>query len=858
VKERKDRAPARTVASLPALLMLAASWPALAQDVDASSEASVIADAPDAATGAPPEAANAPATYATIPLADAPPEAPRSTPAPVAGIEEVIVTARRTAESLQDVPVAISAMSAADLQREQINTPQDLQGRVPSLVVGANSQMRNTESPTIRGQGAQFGASPGVVIYMGEVALPSDPVANNQGGPGKFFDLSRLEILKGSQGTLFGRNTTGGAMLLEPTRPENSFFASLRAGVSNYSGQSYEGVLNVPLLDDTLLLRVGGQFFDREGFTRDVVTGKDYDSKHYWSTRLGLTWRPTDRVENYLLGYYTDSEDNGTATVIEGINREGINQAIPAAVGLDVLSRIPGLDLTQVLNLGCIVMNLFGPSANCGRDILAEQAARDHRKVQLDGDPNDILKTGAVIDQFRYELTDELTLRNIASYSSLRHHYRWDLDGSRAAFNQFDNADPLNQANIDTYTEELQLQGHARDGRLKFVLGGYYERTKATGDVTASSLFIERIYQGYEQNKESYAPFAQATYDLGDLFDSLSGLNLTLGARYTWDKTSGTATLTQKALDLIALVDNTHDAEVRDSALTYTAGLDYKLGGSLLYGKISRGYKTGGMSVIVVNPAHYTYKPEFVTNYELGQKSDFEIAGMPVRLNTAAYYTKYDDLQKAGPDSYIPPNSVSPLPQLGQAVFNVGQAWVAGFELDATIRPFPGFTFIGTYGYTRGEYKKFDLLYGGATPQLDCTGQLKRRGDTLQLSCIPYEAPEQQFSVSARYLMPIDPELGDVEIGATYAWTDRRYSAQTTLPEDEPGAWLPAYGLLNASISWRRVFGTALDVQLYGTNLTDEQYRIANSNQWHLTYIRSSIYSEPRIVGLQLGYSWGG
>src|SRR3546814_697195 len=171
-------------------------------------------------------------------------------------------------------------MSADDLKREQINSTQDLQDKVPSLVIGTNSQMRNTETPSIRGQGAQFGAAPGVLIYFAEVPLPADLVANNQGGPGKFFDLQNLQILKGSQGTLFGRNTTGGALLLEPHRPEEGFSASLRAEATSYSGRGYEAVLNAPLIDETLLARLGFKYFDRDGFTRDVTTGKDYDNKH--------------------------------------------------------------------------------------------------------------------------------------------------------------------------------------------------------------------------------------------------------------------------------------------------------------------------------------------------------------------------------------------------------------------------------------------------------------------------------------------------------------------------------------------------------------------------------------------------
>ncbi|MDB5973116.1 MAG: TonB-dependent receptor [Hydrocarboniphaga sp.] len=798
-------------------------------------------------------------SYEVIPVDGATP-APEPQPkrqAPSAGIEEVLVTARRTAENQQDVPVAVAVMSANDLQREQINTPQDLQGRVPSLVISSSSQMRNTESPTIRGQGAQYGASPGVVIYMAEVPLPSDPVANNQGGPGKFLDLSSVQILKGSQGTLFGRNTTGGAMLLEPHKPEEEFSASLKTGASSYSGQSYEGMLNVPIIDQTLLARVAAQFLERGGFTKDVDTGKDYDSKHHWTGRAGLTWRATERIDNYLMGYYTDSSDNGTATVIKEVNRQGINQAIPATVGLGALAQIPGLDLTQVLNLGCLTVNLFGPSTNCGQDILDDQQARGNRRVQLSADPTDQLRTGGVIDNFSYKLSDELTVRNIASYSAFKHQYRWDLDGSRAAFNDFINPDDAYEADLTTYTEELQLQGKALDDALKYVVGGYYEHTDSKGEIVGTSLFFVDVQQQYEVTKWSAAPFAQATYDLGRLSDSLSGLSLTSGVRYTWDHTAGTAGIRQTVMGALPLVDASHEAGTEGSALTYTVGLDDKIGATLVYGKISRGYKTGGISVVVVNPDHYTYKPEYVTNFEVGEKADFEIADMPVRLNSAVYYTDYKNLQKAGSDAYVPPNSVSPVPQLGEAIFNVGKAWVAGFELDATLQPFHGFTVLGSYGYTRGVYQKFDLLYAGATQQLDCSGQQRQSGDVLELSCIPYDAPRHQFSLSGRYQLPIDAEYGDVETSLTYAWTDSHYTAQTTLPGDEPGARLPAAGLFNASLSWSRILNSQFDLQLYGTNLANKEYRISNSNQWHLTYFDSAIYSEPRIIGLNLSYRWG-
>lgn len=864
--DQQDQASAPTAADNASLDELLNAAPPESSGTSSAAETPPVSGQPDTTPAAAAPAAEPPDEKTAADVIALPPKSEVTSAATQpsrAGIEEVVVTAQRTAENMQDVPIAIAAMSSEDLRREQINSPQDLNGRVPSLVITSGSQMRNTESPTIRGQGAQFGASPGVVIYIGEVAVPSDPVANNQGGPGKFFDLSNVQVLKGSQGTLFGRNTTGGALLLEPHRPEDHLSVSIRAGGSNLSGRNFEGVLNTPIISETLLARVGGQYFDRAGFTHDVVTGKDYDSKHYWTARAGLLWKPNESFDNYLMSYWTSSHDNGTATVIERINREGLNRAIPGAVGLGALAQaIPGLDITQTANLGCLVLDFFGPSTNCGQDILDEQAARDKRHVQLSGDPTDMLKTGAVVDKAHYALNDNLNLVNIASYSAFRHGYRWDLDGSRAALNEFINPDGVLQSDVRTITEELQLQGKAFDEALNFVLGGYYEKTEAKGHIIAKSLMFVDVDQKYEESKKSFAPFMQGTYDLGHLFEPLEGLNLTLGARRTNDKTSGHASISQVAVGLVPLVDKSFVAAVDNAVWTYTAGLDYKLDGddshNLIYSKISRGYKTGGIAPISVNPARYTYKPEFVTNYELGQKSDFTVAQIPARLNSAVYYTNYSNLQKAGIDAYVPPNSVSPVPQLGQSIFNVGKAWIAGFEMDLTLQPTEHFTFVGTYGYTRAAYETFKIDYTGATPQLDCSGQEKGAGNVIDLACIPFQStPKQQFSLSGRYAVPLDPRYGDVEASLTYTWTDKQYSGQSSPPEAEPGAWLPSVGLFNASLSWRNIMSTTLDLQLYGNNLANKLYRISNSNQWNLTYFQSSIYSEPRIIGLNLSYHWG-
>ena len=768
----------------------------------------------------------------------------------VLALEEVVVTARRTEEFVQDVPIAISALSAEDLQREQIATVQDLQGRIPSMTIGTNSQMRNTETPTIRGQGATFGASPGVIVYWGEVALPGDISTNMQGGPGKFFDLANVQILKGAQGTLFGRNTTGGALLLEPNRPTNNFTARVQADVSNYNGRGYEAVVNTPLIDDTLLLRVGGQYQDRDGFTKDIANGRDYDNKHYWTSRLGLTWTPTDKIENTILAYYTDSDDNGT-----GMVWEGYNPASPSLTGA----------ICAILEPGPACRTATPTTATLD-SVTSEQRARDPRHVQLSSNPTDQVKTKGFIDHFSFDLTDTMTLRNILSYSTFKRLYRWDLDGSRLAINDNDTPDGEHQTDLDGFSEEIQLHGYALEDALEYVAGAYYESSDAKGHAeNTNSLYVKAIRDVESFKRETYAPFAQATYDLGTLTDSLSGLSLTAGVRYTTDSTKGKGRLTYTRAQPIPSLSSLGlqvpptpapiDADVKDEALTYTVGLDYKFDSHMVYGKVSRGYKGGGITFTAVNPDKTFYDPEFVTNYELGFKTDVRIGDIPARLNTAVYYTDYDDLQKAGSD-------VSPANAPGSTTLNVGKAVIQGVEIDGSIQPITGLTLSANYSYTDAEYKEFDFTIPAGTRRgpalIDCAGtSIGSAGGTADLSCIPMQGvAEHQGSVSVRYLLPLDATVGDIETSITYSSSSRKYASQTSRPENEPGAWLPSYGLLSASISWRNIFETKFDAQIYGTNLTDEEYRISDSSTYDALGFHSGIYSEPRIVGVKVGYHW--
>jgi len=718
-------------------------------------------------------------------------------------LEEIIVTAQRTQQSQQEVPVAMAVLDADTLVREQITSTQDLQGRIPSLTVGGNGQMRNTETPTIRGQGTTYGASSGVVLYYGEVPLPADFPGSGQGGPGKFFDISNMLVLKGSQGTLFGRNTTGGALVLEPHQPEDELGGSLAVDVGNYSSRKLEGIVNVPIVEDVLLMRAGIQTLKRDGFTKDVASGEDLDNKDYWTARFGLTWRPTETVENYLLTYYTHSDDNGTGLVVEGFN--------PNA-----------------------------PLAIAGADqVIAQQRERGIRKDSPSLTPFDEIKTGGAIDQLNIDVADGTELRNIISYSIYTHAYNWDADGSSLQMQDISTEHGFNAYDISQVTEELQLRGTTLDDALEYVVGGYYQKNKPEGPqgqaIAAFNGVSVSPTKEYTIKQESYAPYAQGTYS----FDSVAGLRLTAGVRYTTDKVEGTS---ESGPGL-------HSAKLNSEATTYTVGLDYKIDNTMVYGKVSRGYKAGGFSATAVTPGLYTYDPEYVLNYEIGQKSDFSIGKIPARLNTSIYYTDYSDMQRGGIDSG--PNGI------GSAIFTAGAAEIRGFELDAIADLFEGFRLSINYAYTDAKYKDFDIRVTTFTPQLDCTGQSIPQGGTAKLNCAPFQyTPKHQASATASYNLPLSQDVGLVNASLTYAWTDDLYSSSYSLPEAEPGAWIDSYGLLNATVSWWKVFQSNFDVSIYGTNLTNEDYRVSNSNVWNLAYYRASIYGEPRMYGARLSYTF--
>jgi iron complex outermembrane recepter protein len=785
-------------------------------------------------------------------------------------IDEIVVTARRVKESMQDVPIAITALSGDSLQEEHITSNQDLMGKVPSLVVGPDGQVRSSETFTIRGQGAAFLSSQGVVEYMAEAPVISGLFTSTQGGPGAFLDLDNLQVLKGPQGTLFGRNTTGGAVVLEPARPTDEFGGYLQAQTGNYSDREGEGVLNVPLVSDELAVRVAARIVDRDGFTTNLASSEKLDGLKYWTGRVGILFKPTDAINNYLMLFNTDELDSGTGLVGLAINSGRTNDKTGIAYN-ELYAIYNLLHGTHTLN-GCAGFDALNGTTGCGQSLVATQNALGARTVDDPYDPFNKIRTWGANDVYSWKLFDNLTFRDIASYSALEVLDDGAPSGFPIGFSRQINAANLYTSNVQQWTEEAQLQGTARDGNFTYTVGVYTDRYWPGGPMGTTSLNDSGLVMDdntYGVTRRSVAGYAQGVYNLGDLTSVLDHLDLTAGYRYSWDTNSGFASglldipllAAVKAAPTSCLVGSTLvypncevSATQHSSAPNWLLGADYKFTPRTLgYFHVSQGYKAGGFNALSVNPETRTFEPEYNRTYEVGVKSDFTIATMPTRVDLAVYRSNYTNIQRAGPDAN---NSGG----VGAAIFNAGSATIQGVELETTLRPIHGLEVALGYSYTDAYYGSFLLpVPAAAAATIDCTGALITAGKTASLSCIPFAyVARDQGSLSAHYTLPLPDAIGTIIPGGRFSYITRQYTSPTTLPSQEPFAYLSPYGVANFTIDWKRIMGSAFDGQLFINNAFNKLYRISNSGVYAVQDFTAAIYGDPMMFGVQVRYRFGG
>ncbi|WP_017667607.1 TonB-dependent receptor [Sandarakinorhabdus sp. AAP62] len=628
-------------------------------------------------------------------------------PAEDSGIEEIIVTAQRRSENLQRVAVAVSAVSSKELIASGVSDVQNLGRLVPSLVVQPNGG--SSTNFYLRGVGSYATnafAENAIAFNFAEVyvARPTSPL-------GTFFDLERIEVVKGPQGTLYGRNATGGAINVIPKAPElGDFGVDATAELGNYASKRGSVAVNIPI-GDIAAVRVAGQVSDRNGYLSD-----GYDDEVGQAARISLLVKPNDRLSFQLTGDYFHQGGRGVGSVlVPGVNT-------PTAP--PVSSRIGGADPRSVDELRLRYAALVNPGL----------AATPNQDGFVDSTFYGV--TGSVEADL-----DFATLTVLAGYRRSEPNFVSFNLGFRAAVSEIDDQGSL----------EVRLASKD-DQRLRYVLGAFLftESQKAQNAFTQG--LISRTTFNPNLNTTSRAIFGQLTYDVAE------GLRLVGGARYTNESKSQNTPLRQQSLANPNPPFNTVTGDLDFSKVTWKVGVEYDAGErSLLYANVATGFKAGGFFVAIRNN---TFDPETLTAYTIGSKNRF--FDNRLQLNVEAFYWDYSN-QQIG---FVGPVETAPgIFGAGGKTVNAGQARMYGAELELLFQPTPNDRLTANIQYLDSKYDSF--VYTA----ISATGAPVRSGCAVSPdTSLPVAAPARLFSINCSGKSGINAPKWSLNLGYEHSF----------------------------------------------------------------------------------------
>jgi iron complex outermembrane receptor protein len=784
------------------------------------------------------------------------------------GLEEIVVTARRKEERMQTVPVAITAFSQGDIEKQRITQIADLSKNVPSLSYSqGNSDANSFYSGQIRLRGL-----PGVEVYFDEVPLGNADYNPTSGithatAPGFDYDLDHLEIDKGPQGTLFGKNSVGGLISIEPKKPTNEFEGYGMFTLGNYNDKEFEGAINVPIVDDKVLLRVAGELQKRDGYTTDLANGKDLDNRDFYAWRIGLTVRPTDDIENDFLydGYWQDS--NGGATIPAYLNAKFVlvPHAYEASPQLAFLKGITGVPLTlgQGPSLASLATNFGGTIAAAEaaggfsvypqlKQIFAEQQQLGPREIvgqSVQGIGKDYFY--GFTNTTTWDVADNLTIKNIAAARIFKQLAT--SDDASVPLPVLNIGFPGNQTgwndNSVQYTEELQLQGKAIQDKLAWVLGGYLEFDHPLGYTTdVSSAVGNPSYYHFWEAQRSQALFAHGIYDLSDYVD---GLRFTAGYRYTWDYYSlserGTngvdavkyAGPASNNCAEIAIYDSNCESasDAHYSSYGWNLSLDEQLTPDILiYVRSGNAYRAGGLNPQVPSP-YQQIKPEHVTDVEVGIKADWDFMGIHGRTNFDLYHTDYKDIQVTELKEVIDDQGNQHAASLEA---NAANATLEGGEFEGTFIPYKGVEISPHASYLWTHYNMYPVAFGSVAPPF-------------------FYDPKWLLGVKATYHLPLDESIGDIAPSLNYTFNGQQYVAPGSSPNGgDIYPIVPSYNNLDVRVDWTNVMGYPVDAAFFMTNALNDTHVQAVLPIYYVLGFTSLVYNPPRMYGFSVKYRFGG
>ncbi len=719
-------------------------------------------------------------------------------PTDEAEVDAIVVTARRTEETLQSVPGAVSAFNGAALERLQATDVTALQGAVPNVNLAQGRGSSNSTNIFIRGVGqpdALQTFDPAVGVYVDDVYY-----SRIRGTQFDLFDLERVEVLRGPQGTLYGKNTIGGALKVVSRKPGDEFRGGLSAAYGSYNQMELKGAVSGPV-SETLSLGVSGLMSRRDGFVEDPVTGAEYNDKNTWAVRGQARWKPADGVTVDLSADY--AKDDAAMTVGQ-----------------------PTSTLTTILGVPLVT-------------VAATPPVFDFKTRTTAGLPNSTKLThygfsGAVT----WDLTDSLTLKSITAYRNLETDDYVDIDAT-----QLELGDVFVGVDQDQTSQEFQLT--YQEGPWTVVGGVYWLQENITshqeayaddflGAAFGNATFLRTVDDDLETT--SKAAYVNASFDLTET------LQVTAGLRYTEEEKTysrSTSTFSSNALFTANPAFAFKGLNETWDDLSPMADLRWMPSDNVtVYVRGSKGFKSGGFNGRANNPGEQApYKPETVTSYEGGIKTTWD--GGRYLLNLTAFTNDYQDFQARVSGTVVDPGTGLPSPEL--TVINAGSMKTSGFEVEAVARPVPGLMLDAQIGMLNAEYEDFkDARF---------TGTAGSR--TFQK---PAFAPKWTARYGGQYTFDLAGS-GSLTLGAA-----ARFRSEMALAVDNtagittvrlPGMWDDDHWIWDARVVWESA-DRRYSAGLYGQNIGDELYKTDAQEFSSVGGIRTAYYGAPRTITLRV------
>ena len=744
-------------------------------------------------------------------------------------LEETMVTARKVEESLQNAPLAVSAFSDEAMKARNADNILDIGSISPNVSLEMNGNLSGSSahpSVFIRGVGSKdFQATddPAVGIYLDGVYI-----ARNVGNVLSLTDLERAEILRGPQGTLFGRNTIGGAVNLVSKKPHESLGGSLNLRLGEDSQVIARGSVNIPF-SDNFFGRFSAGYTQRDGHI-DLVNYSDKalgdDDK--LGARAQFRWLASDTLTIDFAADMSKIDENGAPLITTDIDftSGGPVQAVKA------YNRDRSANPAVCTNPGDPA---FANPANGCYGFHSLQDSRFKSGAVTVNNQGDVIDPISKVDTSGFHLNIEwelewATFTSISAYREMESEFTREGDSAPQVVwqNWNENYDQ------DQFSQELQLAGTAFEDSLDWISGVYYFKENIEQAVTVQGFacgfgpfarFGPCPQATPPNNKEpvntNMAAFAQGTYHFND------SSHLTLGLRYTDEEKDHWF-----QSDIVP--NSPFQKTLQTQEWTYLVNYSHDISADIMaYGSFSTGFRSGGFPSRVLGSFPSLdgtdYSPEFVDVFELGLKGDF-LDGK-LRVNLAAFNTKYDDIQASGTGTLVAGGNPVPL------IVNAGEATLNGLELELTLVPTDQLMIEWSLGLLDAE---LDSVEGVVTD------------DTVTITTdneLPF-TPDMQSALGLSYSIPLNS--AELVLRGDWVYTDDQYYAISNLSQ----VFQESYSVINASISYRPDRGR-WQAQLGVKNLADEEYFTGAATTFSNGGHSMASVARPRHIFVSATYNFG-